>query len=169
MTQNTVLLTLAALVVLGLCGWLGWLLLRLRRQQQRRTAGQQALDEHNQAEHEHRRKSIELISMAALAGDCDLSEACIRIRNLIGYYPGLVEDPRFLVIDRMYEEIRGFDTHDDRTALTPRERAEQDRQRLGIEDRYRTELLASLVTLRERMIELRGSAYDIDLATGVRE
>lgn len=168
MTQTTALLTLAALVLLGLCAWLGWVLLRLRRQQQRRSAGRRALEEHNQAEHEHRRHSIELISMAALAGDCDLSEACIRIRNLIGYYPGLVEDPRFLVIDRMYEEIRHFDTHGERTALPPRERAEQDRQRLEIEDRYRRDLLAALVTLRECMIELRGSAYDIDLATGVR-
>ena len=169
MTLTNLLLIIAVLILLGLCSWLGWLLLRLRRRQQHDKSLQKAMDEHNQAEHEHRRKSMELISMAALAGDCDLSEACIRIRNLIGYYPGLVEDPRFLVIDRMYEEIRGFDTHDDRTALTPRERAEQDRLRLGIEDRYRTDLLASLVTLRECMIELRGSAYNIDLATGVRE
>jgi|AntRauTorcE11897_2_1112592.scaffolds.fasta_scaffold69097_2 ABC-type nickel/cobalt efflux system permease component RcnA len=169
MTQTTALLTLAALVLLGLLGWLGWLLLRLRRQQQRRMALDKALDDHNQTEHEHRRKSIELISMAALAGDCDLSEACIRIRNLIGFYPGLIEDPRFRVIDRMFEEIREFDTHQERNALPARERSEQDRRRIEIEGRYRKDLLASLVTLRECMIELRGSAYDIDLATGVRE
>jgi ABC-type nickel/cobalt efflux system permease component RcnA len=168
MTLTNLLLTIAVLILLGLCSWLGWLLLRLRRRQQHDKSLQQAMDDHNQTEHEHRRKSMELISMAALAGDCDLSEACIRIRNLIGYYPGLVEDPRFLVIDRMYEEIRGFDTHEDRTALAPRERAEQDRQRLEIEARYRKDLLASLVTLRECMIELRGSPYDIDVATGER-
>lgn len=166
MTVPVPLLVLGALLIAGLAGWLGVLLVQLRRQRRRAGQVQQDLAAHNQSSHDERLRSIELLCVAALAGDCDLSEACIRIRHLLDYYPGLAGDERLLPIFEMHEEVRGFATHDARKALGARDRLAQDRARADVEARYRIELLASFGVLRERMTQLHGSAYDIDIAVG---
>lgn len=163
---TTPILAIALIVIAALVAWLLTLLRRLSKQQASARLVEADLAISNQTRHEERIRSMELLSMAALAGDCDLSEACIRIHHLLAFYPGLARDDRFLAIAEMYEEIRAFATHEARSALPAAERLQQDRARSEIEARYRIELLASLGVLRERMQALQGSAFDIDIATG---
>jgi cell division septation protein DedD len=139
---------------------------RLRAQEARRAETADALAAHNQREHDERLKSLEMIALACLSGDCELSEGCLRIRHLIGHYPGLRDDPAFAPIEALYQEIRGFDVGDDRRALTRRELEAQDAARFEIEGRHRATVLESFGRLRERAVALQGSAYDIELATG---
>lgn len=165
-SSTTPILLVALVVIAALVAWLVTLLRRLSRQQESARLAETQLAASNQTRHEERVRSMELISIAALAGDCDLSEACIRVHHLLQFYPGLARDERFLAITEMYEELRDFATHDARAALPAAERLRQDRARSEIEARYRLEMLASLGVLRERMKALQGSAFDIDLATG---
>lgn len=161
-TIDPVLLLAGGLIVLSLLGYLGWLLLQLKWQQRRHAAVQTQLDDSNQAQHEQRRKSIELIALAAIDGDCELSEACIRIKHLLDYYPGLAAEPEHRVIGEMYAEISGFATHDARQALTVSERSAEDRARYRIEERYGNAFMACMQTLHARMRALEGSRYDFD-------
>lgn len=168
MFDYPLLLLAAAAIILGLLGYLAWLLWQIRAQQRRQADALEALAASNQEQHEHRCKSIEMIALATIDGDCDLSEACIRIKHLLDYYPGLAADPAYRVIAEMYAEIRGFATHEARAQLSPKARAAQDRARYQIEERFGNDLMACMQLLQRRMIELQGSRFDMDEALGSR-
>ncbi len=156
------LLFAGGLVILALLAYLAWLLTQISAQRRRSAAVQSRLDASNQEQHEHRRKSIEMIALATIDGDCELAEACIRIKHLLDYYPGLAAEPENAVIGEMFEEIRGFATHDARNALKPRERAAEDRARYQIEERYGNAFMACMQSLHARMRALEGSRFDFD-------
>ncbi len=157
-----VLLVLLGFVILGLSFYLAWLLLMLKRQRRASSEVQRDLDASNQTQHDQRIKSMEMIALAALQGDCELSEACIRIKKLLDYYPQLAAEDRYRVIHAMFDEIKGFDTHEARQALPSEALREQDRQREVIEEKYRDLLLESFRDLAERMRALQGSHFDLE-------
>jgi hypothetical protein len=159
---------IGAVIILGLVTYLAHLLLRLRAQRAAASRTELAHDAHNQQFHDDRLKSLELLCIAALSDDCDLSEACIRVHQLLAYYPGLRAEWPGQTIAAIYEEIHDFATHDARRALPLAERRRQDKERLAIEQRHRDTLLASFEELRGRVLQLQGSRYDIDLARGVK-
>lgn len=158
------LLVIGGVVVALLVVVLVRTLLRLRQQQARTARTEAALSGYNQREHEARLKSLEMIPLAALAGDCELSEACLRVRGLLVNYPGLRGAPEFAPIEAMYEDIRHFDVGESRRGLTARELERQDAERFEIEGRHRGAVLAAFRALRERAVELGGSPYDLDVA-----
>lgn len=154
------------LIIIGLSGYLTYLLVQIRRRNKAADIVQSALDETNQLMHEQRLKSIEMICRAAQHGDCELSEACIRVKKLLEYYPGLEQDPHYRAIQAMYTDIEHFDTHDSRRALSRKEMQSQDRERLAIEGRYRELVLDSFDKLIARTQNLQGSRFDIAEAQG---
>jgi hypothetical protein len=168
MTTEMLLAALGALVLLALTIYLVHLLLRLRAKHAASRRMEQEHSDRNQQLHDERIKSIELLCIAALAGDLDLSEACIRMHKLLSYYPGLQTEWTGQTLASVYEEIQHFATHEARLALTGAERRRQDRERQAIEMRHREALLRSFQALLPRARELQGSRYDIDLARGVR-
>lgn len=153
-------------IIFGLLGYLAWLLWCLRAQQRRAAAVGEQLAASNQEQHEHRRKSMEMIALATIDGDCELSEACIRIKHLLDYYPGLAADPAYRVIGEMYAEIRGFATHEARAALTPKARGAEDRARYQIEQRFGNDFMACMRALHRQMVALEGSRFDMEAAVG---
>lgn len=155
-----------ALIVAGLSGYLAWLFWQIRAQQHRQAAVLDELAVSNQQQHEHRRKSIEMIALATIDGDCDLSESCIRIKHLLDYYPVLAAAPSYRVIAQMYAEISGFATHEARADLTLKARAEEDRARYQIEQRFGNDFIASLRSLHQKMVALEGSRFDVEEALG---
>lgn len=165
---NSLLFLLAgSAIMLGLLGYLAWLLWQIRVQRRQQVAVREELEVSNQEQHEHRRKSIEMIALAAIDGDCDLSEACIRLKCLLDYYPGLAADPSYRAIGEMYAEVSVFATHEARAALTREGRAAEDRARYQIEQRFGNDFLACMQTLHEKMRELEGSRFDLDEALGL--
>ena len=165
---NSLLFPLAGiLIIAGLLGYLAWLLWQLRAQQRRRAAVLDQLAVRNQEQHEHRRKSIEMIALATIDGDCDLSEACIRTKHLLDYYPGLAADPAYRVIGEMYAEISGFATHEARAELLPKARAAEDRARYQIEQRFGNDVMSAMRALHQKMLDLEGSRFDTDEALGL--
>lgn len=166
MFDSVLLLLTGSAIVLGLLAYLAWLLWRIRAQQQQQAAVRQRLLASNQEQHEHRRKSMEMIALATIDGDCDLSEACIRIKHLLDYYPGLAADPSYRVIGEMYAEVSVFATHEARAELTRDARAAEDRARYQIEQRFGNDFLACMQKLHQKMLEIEGSRFDLDEALG---
>lgn len=164
MFDSPLLFFTGSAIIVGLLGYLGWLLWQLRAQTHQQTSVREALAVNNQEQHEQRRKSMEMIALAAIDGDCDLSEACIRIKHLLDYYPGLAADPDYRVIAEMAAEVSVFATHEARAELTREARAAEDRARYQIEQRFGHDFLASMGALHQKMLELEGSHFDLDVA-----
>ncbi len=86
-------------------------------------------------------ESLQVISRAALNSEVDYSEATLRCKMLLdglGLNDKAIEP--YLILDEVYHQIKVFDTHQARKDLTKEERRRQDKERLSIERRYRTQL-----------------------------
>ncbi|MAZ49603.1 MAG: hypothetical protein CME65_13665 [Halobacteriovoraceae bacterium] len=95
--------------------------------------------------------SLDIIALATIQNQCDASECCIRVKNLIDYFPELSAKTELQVFHQMYEEIKDFPTHEKRKEQSKQKTFEQDKRRFRIEDKYRDRLLKSLETLREEL------------------
>lgn len=162
----TPLLGAAAAVLAVLLVLLADALWRLLRRSRARRRAALALARHNQQAHEARLKSLEVITLAVLAGDCDLCEGCLRVRGLLRDYPGLRSAPEFAPIEALHEAIRNLSVGDARRRLPAAEIARQDAFRRDVEGRHRAAVLASFRVLRQRAQDLAGSRYDLPLALG---
>ena len=86
-------------------------------------------------------KSVKIIAAATVQGQCDYSEACIRISVLMGRLQ-LSEAKRSLLVEKfknihaLYEDIKHLDTHEQRKALSKKERHNQDVFRLMKEEEF---------------------------------
>lgn len=121
---------LAALLILVLFGYAGWLLGRLWQQHRRRKRVErlrrhQALD------------SLDIIARSLLADQVNVTEAALRMAVLLHN----LEDPQapspsFSAIHTLANASRHLDTGTARQALPPAEREIQDRQREALEARH---------------------------------
>lgn len=152
LTENASLIfVLMAIAVLGLSVYLGILWAQIRKQKIKNELQEERIKNQLDEQKKYVTESIDIIALATIQGQCDLSECCIRIKNLIDYFPELSEKPKFQVFQRMYEEIKDFPTHEKRNEQTKQETFKQDKERFRIEDKYRDGLLKSLKLLRDEM------------------
>ena len=134
----TLFWSLAALAVAILAG-LGayaatlWREVRRReafRQEETRRAQQNCLD------------SLGAIAAAMRAEQVDLIEGALRCKVLLEIIdPSLVERDAFRIFVTVHGETQHLRTHSSRKELTPRQRMDEDRQRLAVEDAHRPALL----------------------------
>lgn len=125
-----VLVVIAAVIILVLSGYAGWLLGRLwqqhrRRKRVERLRRRQALD------------SLDIIGRSLLADQVNVTEAALRMAVLLHN----LEDPQspsssFSTIHTLANASRHLDTGTARQALPLREREIQDRQREALEARH---------------------------------
>ncbi len=158
---TTTLAVLGGLVVLALVLYAAWLFYRLHQQRERQQDVARQHQNENQRMHEERMRSVELLCIATLDGDCNLSEACIRLHHLLAYYPGLQREAPVTLIASMYAEVADFATHDARQALPADELARQDEVRADVEARYRGDMFSQLRVLKKRAAELRSQPFDL--------
>ena len=125
--QVPMLIGLGTIVFL-LSIYLGMLMMKLRKQNLDKREYFKRLETDLSDKDKFYKDSIITICMATVQGQCDLSEACIRIKKLLEFYPEISSESQFEVIQLMYSEIQGFDTHAARTKLTKRERFGQDKE-----------------------------------------
>jgi hypothetical protein len=83
-----------------------------------------------------------------------LSEACIRIKKLLEYYPHVENLEEFSVIQKMYNEIKDFATHDVRKELSKQEVFNQDKLRVKIEKEYHQKFMAVLPSLQNNFEQM---------------
>lgn len=143
-THITIIFIFLTLVVFALGIYLGMLLAKLR-QQSIQTAQMKKLFEFNLKEREQYLKdSIITIARASVNEQCELSEACIRLKKLLENYPELESKEEFLIITQMYNDLSEFAYLEERDKLTTKQRFEQDKKRYKLEDKYRPEMVKSL-------------------------
>ncbi|WP_069383648.1 DUF2489 domain-containing protein [Halomonas caseinilytica] len=147
MTNTTalMLLGLALVVVAGL----GAYAVTLWREVRRREAFR---EEELRRAHENCLENLELVASALQQGQVDITEGAWRCKTLLDILdPSLVSRPEFLAFAEVHERTRHLHTHSARQALSPRERFQEDRERLKVEDEWRDAVMkAALCALRFR-------------------
>ncbi|SHE89587.1 Protein of unknown function [Modicisalibacter ilicicola DSM 19980] len=131
------LLALALAVVLGLAGYAWTLWREVRRRQAFR-------EEEVRRANDNCLESLDMIARAMLAEQVDLTEGSLRCKVLLEIIdPALLERSIFQPFDQVHQRTAHLHTHSARQSLTPRERLEEDRQRLEVEDDLRDSILAA--------------------------
>lgn len=140
--------------VLGYAIYLQWKTLKNIREEKERKK-QQILDGQIKRQ-KHIKESICIISMATIQEQCEISEACLRIANLLPHLDEIDhKEERWKPLFDMYDEIRELKTLDDRKALRAAHRHAEDKKRYASEEKYHTEMLHLLQNLYEMTREDR--------------
>ena len=139
----------AVLIVAGLAGYAFHLTRLVKQKEQSIKEAQEAEAAKLKKQRAYIEESLKVISMNVIEEDLNLSEATIRCKVLIDMLM-MTEEQRapYLLLDEVYEQIKGFDTHQARKALTKQERKQQDETRASIEEKYEDQLKAVFTKLR---------------------
>jgi len=82
-------------------------------------------------------ESIRIISLATVQEQCEVSEASIRLANLIPLTSSIDKSgPEFISIFSLYQEIKNLKTHQDRNDLSTQDRLNEDKLRFEAETRH---------------------------------
>lgn len=127
---------LGGAVIVALAGYLAYLLYQIRSQKK---VGNQQRKQAILARQNNIAESVEVIAKATVNGQCDYSEAAIRITQLLMAYPE--PQPRdwpalYPGLFGLYKAIGHLPTHQDRMALSKAKRREQDDWRLSKEQLF---------------------------------
>lgn len=141
--NKIIVFLLLGAIIFTLAIYLGVLFKKIKIQEQDKLTLEKKLKERD----DFIKESIKTICLATVQGQCELSEACLRLKHLLINYPTLSEDSKYSVIFEMYDEISEFATLEDRKALSKQEIFNQDKKRFQIEKKYESALLESLDSL----------------------
>lgn len=90
-------------------------------------------------------ESIRIISLATVQNQCDLSEACIRLQNLMQRNEVVDKFASYMpVVEEMYQEIKDFAYLDERAKLSKQEKFKQDNKRFVIEEKFNNKFRKNL-------------------------
>jgi hypothetical protein len=151
MSTTTLVLSfaLAVVIIAGLSFYAGKLLWQLKRQNKRQAlARQKRIDSITE--------SIQVIAKAMEQQQCDLSEGCIRICNLLPAIPSdNLPDYANLYpsIYALYEKVAHMPTHKEREKMAKNERKKQDLQRAEWEAELETAILPEVSKLKAFSVE----------------
>lgn len=141
--------TFFALIIFGLSIYLGIIVSKVRFQSQKIKQKAQELDRQIQEKAKFYQESIIIICKATIQEQCELSEACIRVKKILEYFPNIGEKEQYQSVHQMYDEIKDFATHGERKKLSKQEIYNQDKQRFQIEQKYQEKMLVCLGTLQK--------------------
>jgi hypothetical protein len=151
MSQTMLILSfiLAIVIIAGLSFYAGKLLWQLKRQNKRQAlARQKRIDSITE--------SIQVIAKAMEQQQCDLSEGCIRICNLLPAIP-LNDLPDYAsmypYIHELYGKVAHMPTHKERERLAKNVRRKHDLQRAEWEAELETSILPEVGKLKSFRIE----------------
>ncbi len=90
-------------------------------------------------------ESVRIISLATVQNQCDLSEACIRLQNLMKRNEVVDKFASYIpVVEEMYQEIKDFAYLDERAKLSKQEKFKQDNKRFVIEEKFNNKFRKNL-------------------------
>lgn len=152
-------MALGGAIILGLAVYAGWLLAKLRQQtKMQEKAMKAAIEQRNRKIIE----SVDVIAMATLQQQCDLSEAAIRLYMIMDHLQGekRVEFPtRFPALYELYDVVKDMPRGDARKQIEKRDRMRFDMERMKAESRLQqaihTELEEILAFTGAKMTPVR--------------
>lgn len=134
-TGALVLLAVAIAVILGLCFY-AW---SLRKEVSRREAYRR--DEEARAQ-QNSLENLDYVASALVQEQVDITEGAWRCKVLLEIIdPSLTEKAEFQVFAEHYNRTRHLKTHSARQQLTARERMQEDKERLMVENDTREAVL----------------------------
>ncbi|OAZ99413.1 DUF2489 domain-containing protein [Halomonas sp. G11] len=137
LTYALLLLLVAVVVIVALGGYA----YRLRKEVKRRDAFRVAEDQQAQLKS---LENLDWVTAALVQEQVDITEGAWRCKVLLEIIdPSLTEKPEFQAFAEHYERTKHLKTHSARQKLTPRERMEEDRERLAAEEQMRSAVLAA--------------------------
>ncbi|MAX66342.1 MAG: DUF2489 domain-containing protein [Bacteriovoracaceae bacterium] len=136
-------------IVFGLSLYLGIIFSKLKGQKELAKELEFKLAQSQKEQDFYYADSILMLCKATLQGQCDYSEACIRIKKLLEYFPEIEANEDFYVFQQMYQEIAGFATHQERLNLPKQEIFRQDQLRFKVEQKYEDKFMKSLKQLKD--------------------
>ncbi|WP_281545931.1 DUF2489 domain-containing protein [Grimontia sp. SpTr1] len=150
---------LGGAIILGLAVYAGWLLSKLRHQTKMQ---EKAMNAAIKQRNEKIIESVDVIAMATLQEQCDLSEAAIRLYMIMDHLQGekRVEFPeRFPALYELYDVVKDMPRGDARKKIEKRERMRHDMERMKAEARLQqaihTELEEILAFTGAKMTPVR--------------
>lgn len=143
-TVTIALILFGALIIMALSVYAGRLLFLVKAQDSKKQAVRNKRIASMQT-------SIQTIAFAMQQQQCDLSEGVIRICRLLESLP---LDPlpdynkQYPAIHALFELVKDYPTHEQRTALSKQERSQQDKRRHEFESELESKILKETETLR---------------------
>lgn len=132
-----ILLAIAGVIVVGLAAYA----MTLRKEVKRREAFR--LDEDRRAQ-QNSLENLDYVASALVQEQVEITEGSWRCKVLLEIVdPSLAERPEFQAFAEVYNRTRHLKTHSARKQLTPRERMQEDKERLAVEDEMRADVLAA--------------------------
>lgn len=134
--DNQILIfTFLSVIVFILATYLGFLLNKIRIQKKIDELRLKEIEQLRLQREQSILESVRILAKAVLTQQCEVSEGCIRIKNLLDAISFEMSDS-LKPINDLYDEIKHFDYLDARNKLSKQERFNQDKERFKIEDRH---------------------------------
>jgi len=95
------------------------------------------------------KESLRIISLAAIQEQCEISEACLRMANLIPLYDKIKQGQEIQAVFDLYEAIKDLKYLDERKNLKINERFAEDDIRYAAEEKFKDEVLKACERIYE--------------------
>lgn len=147
----TLLAIVGAAIIVGLASYAAYLLLQLKKQKQLQEQHQAlAIEKRNANIYE----SVDVLCLAGIQGQCDLSEISIRVYCIMDYVQGderVDFDTEYPAISELYHIVKDMPRGEARQEMDKKERMKQNLARQKAESRLNDAVIAELHTLKARV------------------
>ncbi|WP_441257189.1 DUF2489 domain-containing protein [Vibrio sp. Vf1514] len=150
--MNVTLLAIAgAVIILGLAAYAGYLLLQLKKQKELQQQHQAlAIEKRNANIFEN----VNVLCLAGIQGQCDLSEISIRVYCIMDYVQGedrVDFDRDYPATAELYHIVKDMPRGDARQQMVKKERMQHNLIRLKAESRLNDAIVEELKALQKRV------------------
>lgn len=162
MNTFTLLAIAGAIIIVGLASYAGYLLLQLKKQKELQ---QQHRDLAIQKRNANIFESVDTICLATIQGQCDVSEAAIRLYNIMDYVQGndrVDFDESYPATSELYHIVKDMPSGDARQEMKKQDRMRDNLTRQKAEARLNDAIIEELKDLQQKVKPLN-NAIDIKL------
>ncbi|MDW6018390.1 DUF2489 domain-containing protein [Vibrio plantisponsor] len=147
----TLLVIVGAAIIVGLASYAGYLLLQLKKQKVLQQQHQSlAIEKRNANIFE----SVNVLCMAGIQGQCDLSEISIRVYCIMDYVQGedrVDFEAEYPAISELYHIVKDMPRGEARQEMAKQERMKQNLTRQKAEGRLNDAIIEELHALKKRV------------------
>ncbi len=146
--ENSIFIyALLAILLFSLSIYLGYLFKLLKAQKSKNEENQIILKNFLTEKRADHQESIIFIAKATLQGQCEISEACIRIKKLLEVFGEYTFHEDLVPIYNFYNALSSFAYLDDRAGLSKQDMFKQDSARFKVEEEHKESFMKSLSSL----------------------
>ncbi|WP_061051783.1 DUF2489 domain-containing protein [Vibrio mimicus] len=149
--NGMLLASVGGAIIVALASYAAYLLWQVKKQQTLQLQHQQLVIEKRNA---NIFDSVNILCMAGIQGQCDLSEISIRVYCIMDYVQGEQRvnfEQEYPAISELYHLVKGMARGDARQQLPKQERMKQNLERTKAESRLQDAIIEELTALKQRI------------------